>query len=160
MAEEQKGQMGVGPKLEVRAYPNRLGLWGWLGGGRWGFERYLYILHRLSGLGLLAYFLLHILVTSSRAFGQDAWEAAMSRVSGTVFVIGEYLVFAAFAFHAINGIRLVLVELGFGIGRPIEPVYPYRTSLHVQRWLAVGVMIAAAIVALVGGYDFFLVGHH
>ena len=31
---------------EIKRYDNRLGLWGWLGGGRWGVERYAYILHR------------------------------------------------------------------------------------------------------------------
>jgi len=112
--------------LDNKGHPNRLGIWGWLGGGRWGLERYLYTLHRLTGLGLLFYFLLHILVTSARAFGADAWAASMARVTGGVFVVGEFLVFMAFAFHAANGVRLVLVELGWGIGNPIEPVYPYR----------------------------------
>jgi succinate dehydrogenase/fumarate reductase cytochrome b subunit len=65
-------------------------------------------------------------------------------------------VFAAFAFHAVNGIRLGLVELGFAVGKPIEPVYPYRTSLDVQRPLAVGVMVVAALVAVLGGLDFFV----
>jgi succinate dehydrogenase / fumarate reductase cytochrome b subunit len=115
--------------MEYKGRPNRLGVTGWLGGGRWGFERYLYTLHRVTGLGLLLYFLLHILVTSSRAFGEGAWKTAMGAVHGPVFTVGEYLVFAAFAFHAVNGIRLVLVELGFAIGKPIEPVYPYRTSV-------------------------------
>lgn len=138
---------------------NRLGILGWLGGGRWGPERYLYALHRVTGLGLLAYFLLHIVVTSSRALGPEAWEASMQRVTGPLFTLGEYLVFLAFAFHACNGIRLVLVELGLGVGRPIEPVYPYRTSLHVQRPLAVVMMILAGVVAVVGGLDFFLWTH-
>jgi succinate dehydrogenase / fumarate reductase cytochrome b subunit len=142
--------------LEGKTHPNRLGLWGWLGGGRWGFERYLYTLHRLTGLGLLLYFVLHILLTSARAFGQEGWAAAMGRVSGTFFLVGEYLVFVAFAFHAINGIRLVLVELGFGVGKPIEPVYPYRTCLHTQRPLAILAMILAAVVIVWGGVDFFL----
>ncbi|UCF66835.1 MAG: succinate dehydrogenase [Acidobacteriota bacterium] len=142
--------------LDVRGHPNRLGLWGWLGGGRWGTDRYLYTLHRLTGLGLLGYFVLHIIVTSSRAFGQQAWEQAMARVSGPLFLIGEYLVFIAFAFHAINGIRLVLIELGIGVGKPIEPVYPYRTSLDVQRPLAVGAVLLAAVLAVVGGLDFFV----
>ena len=141
--------------LEGKARPNRLGLWGWLGGGRWGYERYLYTLHRLTGLGLVAYFVLHILVTSTRAISQEAWESTMGAVTGGVFVFGEYLVFAAFAFHAANGIRLVLVELGFGVGRPIEPIYPYKTSLNVQRPLAVGAMVVAAVVAALGGWDIF-----
>lgn len=140
--------------IEYKSRPNRLGLTGWLGGGRWGFERYLYTLHRVTGLGLLTYFVLHIGVTSSRAFGESAWAAAMGRVKGPLFTVGEYLVFAAFAFHAVNGIRLALVELGFAIGKPIEPVYPYRTSVDEQRPLAIGAMILAAILAIVGGIGF------
>lgn len=144
----------VSRPLPAGGRPNRLGLWGWLGGGRWGFERYLYALHRLSGLGLLVYFLLHIFVTASRARGQQPWERSMNQVGGPVFGFGEYLVFAAFAFHGINGIRLGLIELGFAVGRPIEPVYPYRTSVGVQRPLAVVAMILALAVMLAGGYDF------
>jgi succinate dehydrogenase / fumarate reductase cytochrome b subunit len=142
--------------LEYKGRPNRLGIWGWLGGGGGGAERYLYTLHRLTGLGLLAYLLMHIVVTSARALGQQAWQQAMATVTGTIFTLGEYAVFVAFAFHAINGIRLVLIELGMGVGRPIEPVYPYRTSVDVQRPLAVGVMIVAAVLVVLGGLDFFV----
>jgi len=140
--------------LQNKGRPNRLGVAGWLGGGSWGVERYLYTLHRVTGLGLLAYFLMHIGVTTSRAFGPETWERAMGAVSGPLFKVGEYLVFLAFAFHAVNGVRLALVELGIGIGKPIEPVYPYRTSVDVQRPLAIGVMILAAVIAALGGVQF------
>ena len=141
---------------EIREHPNRLGIRGWLGGGRWGADRYLYSLHRLTGLGLLTYFVLHILLTSSRVFGQQAWEQAMGRVSGPIFLIGEYLVFVAFAFHAVNGVRLALAELGFGVGRPIEPIYPYKTVVDVQRpWVAT-VLVLTGILILVGALDFFV----
>ena len=113
-------------------------------------ERYLYTLHRLTGLGLLGYFLLHIVVTSARAFSPERWKSAMDSVSGLPFEIGEYLVFLAFAFHAANGIRLGLIELGFGVGQPIEPVYPYRTSVDVQRPLAIGALVVAAAIAILG----------
>jgi len=142
--------------LDNKGHPNRLGVWGWLGGGRWGIDRYLYSLHRLTGLGILFYFVLHIVVTAARALGPEAWDASMARVTGPVFVLGEYLVFVAFAFHAMNGIRLALIELGFGVGKPIEPVYPYRTSLDVQRPLALGAMILAGLVIVLGGFDFFV----
>ncbi|HSW51366.1 MAG TPA: hypothetical protein VLH09_14370, partial [Bryobacteraceae bacterium] len=58
---------------EIRRYDNRLGVWGWLGGGRWGIERYAYILHRVTGIGILLYFLMHIVVTSLRATGRYLW---------------------------------------------------------------------------------------
>jgi succinate dehydrogenase / fumarate reductase cytochrome b subunit len=144
--------------MESRAHPNRLGIRGWVGGGRWGFERYLYTLHRVTGLGLLAYFLLHIFVTSMRAFGPDAWRRTMASVEGPAFKAGEYLVFAAFVFHAVNGIRLGAIELGFLVGRPIEPVYPYATSVGRQRGLAIAVLVLAGVLAAWGGYNFFFMG--
>ena len=117
--------------LTQKHRPNHLGIWGWLGGGRWGYERYLYTLHRVTGLGVLAYFVLHIGVTSMRALGPSMWARTMARVDAPVFMLGEYLVFAAFGFHAVNGIRLVLLELGISVGKPFEPVYPYRTSVEL-----------------------------
>jgi succinate dehydrogenase / fumarate reductase cytochrome b subunit len=142
-----------------KRYPNRLGIAGWGVGGRWGIERYLYTLHRITGLGLLFYFILHILVTSTRALGPEAWATAMARVGHPVLHLGEFLVVAAFAIHAANGIRLIIVELGWGVGPAEEPVYPYRTSLNVQRPLAIVMMVLAAIMILVGGLDFFRPHH-
>ena len=137
---------------QINRHDNRLGLWGWLGGGRWGIERYAYILHRLTGLGVLFYFLMHIVVTSLRAFGVYLWiEGGVFHQP--IFRVGEFLVYAAFAYHAFNGIRLVLVELGFAVGAPIETVYPYKTSLDVQRPLLIVMMILAAIFLAVGGYE-------
>ncbi len=140
--------------MASRTHPNRLGIRGWAVGGRWGYERYLYTLHRITGIGLLAYFLMHILVTSARVLGPESWREAMSLVSGPLFTVGEYLVFAAFAFHAVNGVRLALIEHGFVVGRPIEPVYPYATSVGRQRPLAVAVMVLAGAIAAWGGIDF------
>src|SRR3990172_6860253 len=127
--------------METRGHPNRLGIRGWVAGGRWGVERYLYTLHRVTGLGLLAYFVLHIFVSSARVLGPESWQQAMEFVAGPLFRAGEFLVFVAFAFHALNGIRLLILELGFGVGRPIDPVYPYATSVGRQRPLALAVMV-------------------
>ncbi len=144
--------------LEKKQHPNNLGIKGWAVGGKWGFERYLYTLHRITGLGILAYFLLHILVTSSRVFGQVSWEMWMGIVDSKIFEIGEYLVFVAFGFHALNGIRLILIELGFAVGKAEEPVYPYRSSLNTQRPLMIVIMVLAAALIAIGSYDFFALG--
>ncbi len=138
---------------EIERYDNRLGLWGWLGGGRWGVERYAYALHRITGLGILFYLLIHIVVTSLRAEGIYLWTKG-AILDKPVFKFGEFLVFAAFAYHAFNGLRLVLVELGVAVGKPFEPVYPYRTSLAVQRPLMIVMMILAALLLIAGGVEF------
>ncbi|MBW1973510.1 MAG: hypothetical protein JRI44_11860 [Deltaproteobacteria bacterium] len=138
---------------------NRLGIVGWFYAGSFSFERYAYILHRITGLGILLYFLLHIFGSSARISGQSSWESLMHFLGKPIFVAGEYLVFIAFCFHAMNGIRLILGELGFSIGKPGRPVYPYRISLNRQRPLLVVFMIIAVIFILLGGYDFFIAGH-
>ncbi len=140
----------------MKNHPNKIGIIGWLGGGKWGLERYLYSLHRITGLGLVFYFILHIFVTSTRAFGgQPLWDAIMGSVNSPLFRIGEFLVFSAFAIHALNGIRLILVELGFAVGKAEEPIYPYESSINVQRPLSIVIMIVATVIIATGGYRFF-----
>jgi len=109
--------------------------------------------NRLSGLGILFYFLMHVVVTSLRARGIYLWTDG-GIFQKPIFKLGEFMVFTAFAYHAFNGIRLVLVELGFAVGKPIEPVYPYKTSLNVQRPLLIAMMVLAAVFLAAGGYEF------
>ena len=135
-----------------RPRPNQLGIWGWLGGGRWGIERYAYALHRLSGLAILLYLAMHIFVTALRVWGIYLWTEGRL-LDSPAFKVGEFLVFVAFAYHGLNGVRLVLVELGFAVGRPFEPVYPYKTSLNVQRPLLFTMMALAALLILAGGAE-------
>jgi succinate dehydrogenase / fumarate reductase cytochrome b subunit len=144
--------------MSRKYYDNHLGIKGWAIGGRYSIERYLYTLHRLTGLGILFYFILHIFVTSSRVFGPESWKQAMETVSGPFFRFGEFLVYFAFCFHGFNGIRLILLELGFLVGKPIEPIYPYKTSVGKQRPVMIILMIVAAFFIILGGYDFFLGG--
>ena len=67
-------------------------------------------------------------VTSLRAKGIYLWAGEDGFLAQAHLQVGEFLVFAAFAYHAFNGLRLVFVEMGFAVGKPIEPVYPYKTS--------------------------------
>lgn len=142
----------------VKRYDNRLGIIGWLGGGRWGLERYLYIIHRITGMGILLFFMLHIFESSLRVFGPATWNAAMETLKHPFFKVGEIVVFCGFAFHALNGLRLILIELGLAVGRAEEPIYPYSSSLNTQRPLMVVVMIMCSLLIVAGVYDFFL-GH-
>ena len=99
-------------------YNNRLGVKGWVYAGKYSFERYLYLGHRLSGLGLIAYMVLHIVETANRIRGERAWAELMALFSSPPFKVIEYLLFAAAVFHAMNGVRLLMAELGFFLGKP------------------------------------------
>jgi succinate dehydrogenase / fumarate reductase cytochrome b subunit len=144
---------------ERKEYPYKLGLRGWVYAGRYRTERYLYILHRISGLSILLYLVLHIWVTWYKVRGEAAWEGVMSFLGGyyfglPIFKFGEYMLFAAVAFHAANGIRLILTELGFLLGKPKRPIYPFTLAMTHQRILMYFLIALAAVVILYGAYDF------
>jgi succinate dehydrogenase / fumarate reductase, cytochrome b subunit len=145
--------------MENKKFENRLGIVGWLGGGRWGLERYLYIAHRLTGLGILLFFLLHIFASSARMYGPESWNAAMQILKSQILRLGEFLVFAAFVFHALNGVRLICIELGLAVGKAEEPVFPYKSSINNQRPLVMVSMALIAIFIVFGGFNALFFSH-
>jgi succinate dehydrogenase / fumarate reductase cytochrome b subunit len=136
-------------------YNNRLGIKGWVYAGKYTFERYLYLGHRLTGLGLIAYMLLHIIETANRMRGEEAWIGLMGLFGSLPFKIIEYLLFAAAVFHALNGVRLLMTELGFFLGKPQEPVYPYSSSVMHHRPLTYVIMALAGLIIVLGGSSLF-----
>lgn len=135
--------------------PNALGLRGWVYAGRYSFERYLYLLHRLSGLGLIVYLLLHIIETGQRLAGAETWTGLMALFASPVFKFMEYVLFAAFIFHGLNGIRLAVTELGFFLGKPAQPIYPYASSIRRHRPVTYALMILAGLAIVLGGSSLF-----
>ena len=124
----------------------RRGIVRWLFQGRYNVEAYLFVLHRITGIGLAIYLPMHIIVTSTRAFGPEAWKATMSKVAeGPIIHFLEWVLIMGIAIHGLNGLRLILTELGLLLGKPSKPVYPYKTSIDRQRILAGGVLVLSAI---------------
>jgi len=128
---------------------------GWLYAGKYSFERYLYLGHRLSGLGLIAYMVLHIVETANRLRGEEAWAGLMGLFASPPFKVIEYLLFVMAVFHAMNGIRLMLIEFGFFIGKPKDPVYPYETSVLRHRPLTYVIMAIALVIMILGSSSLF-----
>jgi succinate dehydrogenase / fumarate reductase cytochrome b subunit len=138
---------------------NYLGAGGWVWAGKYKLERYLYLLHRITGLGLLLFGVIHLIITTFYRYrGEGVWESAMSTLSNPAFRVGEYLVAAAFVFHALNGLRLILQEFGFGLGRPAPPIYPYKDALRKKRRWTIAMILGVAVLALVLLSDFIAGG--
>jgi succinate dehydrogenase / fumarate reductase cytochrome b subunit len=142
-------------KKTSKSLPNRLGIGGWIYGGRYGIERYAYLFHRITGLALILYLFLHIYVVGERARGQEAWESIMERMETPLFEALEYLLLVAFLYHALNGLRLVLTELGYLIGKPTRPTYPFTTSIARQRPFMYFLMLAGAVLVVASALEFF-----
>ena len=142
---------------QIQPRQNLLGAGGWLWGGNYKMERYLYIFHRITGLGILLFGMLHLIETTFfRIQGQDMWEATMSFLAHPIFEIGLYLVALAFAYHALNGLRLIIQELGFLLGKPTPPIYPYKDALRKKRPLTIVMVIVIMILAIVFLVDFII----
>jgi succinate dehydrogenase / fumarate reductase cytochrome b subunit len=55
---------------------NNLGIFGWLWAGNYRLERYLYTLHRITGLGLILFGIFHLTVTTVfRIQGKNVWDS-------------------------------------------------------------------------------------
>jgi succinate dehydrogenase/fumarate reductase cytochrome b subunit len=80
----------------------------------------------------------------------------MALFASPPFKVIEFLLFALAVFHAMNGTRLLLVELGFFLGKPQEPVYPYTSSVMKHRPLTYVIMLLAGLLMVLGGSSLFL----
>jgi len=144
---------------QIRPRQNYLGAGGWVWAGKYKLERYLYLLHRITGLGILLFLLIHLCITTIfRIQGQDVWEATIALLRNPWFRFGEYLVVIAFIYHGLNGLRLILQELGFALGRPTPPIYPYKDSLRKKRPWTITMLAVIAILAAVVLFDFIVGG--
>jgi succinate dehydrogenase / fumarate reductase cytochrome b subunit len=142
---------------QIQPRQNYLGAGGWVWAGNYKLERYLYILHRVTGLGMLLFVIFHLIETTFfRIQGQSVWEATMVLLSQPWFEVGIYLVAVAFVYHALNGLRLILQELGFGLGKPTPPIYPYKDALRKKRPWTLAMVAVIVILALVFLFDFIV----
>ncbi|MHB0871271.1 MAG: succinate dehydrogenase, cytochrome b556 subunit [Chloroflexota bacterium] len=75
-----------------------------------------YVLHRITGLVLVAYLLMHIMVISSAMVGgKSAFDALLGILQTPFWVVMDLGLVAVVLFHGLNGIRLVLFDLGLGV---------------------------------------------
>ena len=144
---------------QIQPRQNYLGLGGWVWAGKYKLERYLYLLHRITGLGLLFFVIVHLIMTTIfRIQGQDVWEATMTILHNPWFKVGEYLVVVAFSYHALNGLRLIIQELGFALGKPAPPIYPWKDALRKKRPWTIAMVAVVVILAVGFLVDFFVGG--
>ena len=103
----------------------RAGWWAWF-------------LQRLTGVALVGYLFLHILVISTVQAGQDAFDSVLIVLQTPFFVVLDLFLIAAVVYHALNGVRVLLFDLGIG--------------LKQQAGLFWVCMVLTTILTLVVGY--------
>jgi succinate dehydrogenase / fumarate reductase, cytochrome b subunit len=79
-------------------YKGKEGHWSW-------------VLHRLTGLGLVFFMILHVFGMSMSAFNPPVHDAMLEVYKTPLFAIGELGLAFCLVFHAINGTRIAILEL-------------------------------------------------
>ncbi len=132
--------------------PNNEGIRGMANPRRYGIERVAYWLMRLSGLGLLAYFVAHIYETSNILRGKAGWDELIAMTQTTEGHIVLAIVIGMCVFHTANGIRVMLGHGGVGVGRPARPDYPYSPrSQNARHKIGIYSSIVLAAAAMMYG---------
>lgn len=107
---------------------------------------------RLSGLGLLGYFVAHIYETSNILKGRMGWDEFLQLTQTTEGHIFMAIVIAMCVFHTVNGIRVMMGHVGVGVGQPARPDYPYTpASQNYRHKIGIYSAIILSAVAMMYG---------
>ena len=79
-------------------YRGREGMWSW-------------VLHRITGVAIFFFLLVHVLDTSMVAIAPGAYNAVIGTYKNPILGLGELALVGAIVFHAFNGIRIILIDL-------------------------------------------------
>lgn len=111
---------------ETLRYRGALGQWSW-------------ILHRLSGIGVVFFLTLHVIDTSWSVFYPDLYVRAIATYQSPLFTLGEFALVAAVVYHALNGLRIAIIDY-----KPIWWKYQQRAA-----WIVLGLTILILIPTFV-----------
>ena len=92
-------------------------------------------IQRLTGLALVGYLILHV-HTIRDLKDPKRFDEALKLFSTPLFKLGEIALLATVILHALNGIRLTLVDLGVGITRQRQMFWYFAIGVGLVLFLA------------------------
>jgi succinate dehydrogenase cytochrome b subunit len=78
-------------------YRGQSGQWSWL-------------LHRITGLGVLLFLLVHIVDITLAGFGKEVYDHSIQIFSTGIIRFVTLALIASLLFHACNGVRIILID--------------------------------------------------
>lgn len=119
----------------------RRGLAGWFDPRGRRLGGYAFILNRLSGMGLVLYLYMHLVILSLLVQGPNAWDTFVDIALSPPVLVFDVILLAGMLFHGLNGIRVGLVGMGLVVSR--------------QKALFIAAFVVAAFVTFVGALRIF-----
>lgn len=87
-------------------YRGREGMWAW-------------VLHRITGVAIFFFLLVHILDTALVRISPEAYDAVIGAYKTPIMGLGEAALVAAIGLHALNGLRIIAIDF-FSFGTRIQ----------------------------------------
>ena len=78
-------------------YRGREGMWSW-------------VLHRITGVAIFFFLLVHVLDTAVVRISPEAYNSVINEYKTPLLGLGEIALVAAIGLHALNGIRIILID--------------------------------------------------
>ena len=104
-------------------YRGREGMWSW-------------VLHRITGVAIFFFLLVHILDTSLVRVSPEAYNAVIGTYQTPIMGLGEVALVGAIVFHAFNGLRIILVDFWTWATRHQQVLFYVVIVLWVVTMLA------------------------
>jgi succinate dehydrogenase / fumarate reductase cytochrome b subunit len=108
----------VGTVVNSLRYRGREGQWAWL-------------LHRVTGLGVVLFLLLHIFDIFLMAAGEEAFETFLDLYTAAPLRVLEAGLIFAVIYHALNGARVIIVDFWPQTGRYQKVLWRVQLALAV-----------------------------
>lgn len=81
---------------------------------QWRMGAVAWLLHRVSGIGVLVFLGFHIWTQTKVYRGQQAFNEVLALYQRPIFKFGEIVLMGAVIYHALNGIRIAIVDFANG----------------------------------------------
>lgn len=78
---------------------------------RGGASQLSFLLHRLTGLGILLFLVIHVVDTSTVFFFPSLYADAIAVYRSVPFMIGEIFLVFSVIYHGVNGARISILDL-------------------------------------------------
>jgi len=69
-----------------------------------------WVLHRITGIAIFFFLLVHVLDTALIRVSPEAYDAVLGTYQNPIMGIGEVVLVGAIVFHAYNGLRIIVVD--------------------------------------------------
>jgi succinate dehydrogenase / fumarate reductase cytochrome b subunit len=101
-----------------------------------------WLLHRVGGLGIMLFLLLHVTDIFLVSLGADVFNSVLFIYKAPPFRVLELFLIFGVLFHAVNGLRIIILDFWPGMGR-----YE-RTMVWIESVIVAAVFIPAAVITL------------